>query len=116
MRISVIIASRDRAAYLDRVLESLGKQIGAPSFEVIVVDNGSVDATAQIVERARSQQPYELSYVYEERPNRGAARNRGIAVARGYLVFFCDDDVYAPPGLLAAHDAAHTSANLVVNG
>src|SRR5437588_783601 len=42
MRLSVIIATKDRAEYLDRALESLGKQIGAPSFEVIVVDNGSV--------------------------------------------------------------------------
>src|SRR5947209_567269 len=80
MRFSVIIATKDRAEHLDRALESLGKQIGAPEFEVVVVDNGSTDATPLVVERARSQQPYELVYVFEERPNRGAARNRGIAV------------------------------------
>lgn len=116
MRLSIIIATKDRAEFLDRALESLGKQIGAPSFEVIVVDNGSQDATPQVVERARAQQPYELVYLYEERPNRGAARNRGIAVAGGHLVLFCDDDVYAPPGWLAAHEAAHTASNLIVNG
>jgi glycosyltransferase involved in cell wall biosynthesis len=116
MRISVVIATKDRAEYLDRALESFGKQIGAPSFEVIVVDNGSADATPQIVEHARSNQAYEITYVFEERPNRGAARNRGIAVAQGHLVLFCDDDIYAPPGFLAAHDAAHTVSNLVVNG
>ncbi len=116
MRLSVVIATKDRAEYLDRALESLGKQIGAPSFEVIVVDNGSTDATAQVVEHARSQHPFELVYVFEERPNRGAARNRGIAVANGHLVAFCDDDVYAPGGWLAAHDAAHETSNLMVNG
>jgi glycosyltransferase involved in cell wall biosynthesis len=116
MRISIVIATKDRAAYLDRALESLGKQIGAPSFEVVVVDNGSSDPTPQIVERAREHQPYEITYVYEERPNRGAARNRGIAAAHGHLILFCDDDVYAPPGYLAAHDAAHTSSNLAVSG
>jgi glycosyltransferase involved in cell wall biosynthesis len=116
MRISIVIATKDRAEYLDRALESFGKQIGAPSFEVIVVDNGSTDATPQIVEHARSNQVYEINYVYEERPNRGAARNRGIAAAQGHLVLFCDDDVYAPPGFLAAHDAAHTVSNLVVSG
>lgn len=116
MRITVVIATKDRAEYLDRALESFGKQIGAPSFDVVVVDNGSTDATPQIVEHARSNQPYEIAYVYEERPNRGAARNRGIAAAQGHLVLFCDDDVYAPPGFLSAHDAAHTSSNMVVTG
>lgn len=116
MRLSVIIATKDRAEYLDRALESLAKQIGAPSFEVVVVDNGSTDATAQIVERARAQHPFGVDYVFEERPNRGAARNRGLAVAKGHIVVFCDDDVYAPPGWLAAHEAAHDGPRLIVNG
>lgn len=116
MRLSVVIATKDRAEYLDRALESFGKQIGAPSFEVIVVDNGSTDATPHVVEHAKNNQRYEITYVYEERPNRGAARNRGIAAAQGHLMLFCDDDVYAPPGFLAAHDAAHTVSNLVVSG
>ena len=116
MRISIVIATKDRAEYLDRALESFGKQIGAPSFEVVVVDNGSTDATPHVVEHAKAAQRYEITYVYEERPNRGAARNRGIAAAQGHLVLFCDDDVYAPPGFLAAHDAAHTVSNVVVNG
>jgi glycosyltransferase involved in cell wall biosynthesis len=116
MRMSIIIATKDRAEFLDRALQSFGKQIGAPAFEVIVVDNGSTDATPHVVEHAREYHTYEITYVYEERPNRGAARNRGIAVARGHLAVFCDDDVYAPPGFLAAHDSAHTLNNLIVNG
>ena len=116
MRVSVIIATKDRAAYLDRALESFSKQIGAPSFEVIVVDNGSADATPHVVERAKAAYAYEIGYVYEERPNRGGARNRGIAAAQGHLALFCDDDVYAPPGFLAAHEAAHTANDMVVNG
>ncbi len=116
MRISIVIATKDRAALLDRALDSFAKQIDAPPFEVIVVDNGSRDATPQIVERARAHHPFELSYLFEERPNRGAARNRGIAVAAGSLVLFCDDDVYAPPGFLRAHGEAHTAPKLVVNG
>jgi glycosyltransferase involved in cell wall biosynthesis len=116
MRISVVIATKDRAAYLDRALESFAHQIGAPSFEVVVVDNGSSDATPQIVEHAKNNQPYEITYLFEERPNRGAARNRGIAASQGHLILFCDDDVYAPPGFLAAHDAAHTLSNFVVSG
>ncbi len=59
---------------------------------------------------------FPVTYVYEGEPNRGKARNRGIERANGFLVLFCDDDVVAPPGYLAAHDAAHTTSNLVVNG
>ncbi|HEY8314021.1 MAG TPA: glycosyltransferase [Candidatus Baltobacteraceae bacterium] len=116
MRLSVVIATKDRAEYLDRALESFSKQIGAPPFEVVIVDNGSTDPTPQIVERAKREYPFEVTYVFEERPNRAAARNRGIAVAQGHVVLFCDDDVFAPPAFLAAHEAAHTTSNLVVNG
>jgi glycosyltransferase involved in cell wall biosynthesis len=116
MRLSIIIATKDRAAYLERALESFDRQIGAPSFEAIVVDNGSTDATPQVAADAAARRPYPVRYVYEAAPNRGAARNRGIAAAQGHLVLFCDDDVYAPPGFLAAHDAAHSLSNFAVSG
>jgi glycosyltransferase involved in cell wall biosynthesis len=116
MRLSIVIATKDRAHYLERALDSFGKQIGAPGFEVIVVDNGSTDNTREVAERRRPNQRFDVRYIYEARPNRGAARNRGIAAAEGYLVLFCDDDIYAPPGFLAAHEAAHHTSNLVVVG
>lgn len=116
MRISVVIATKDRASYVERALESFETQIGAPPFEVIVVDNGSSDDTKGVVERRAARGSFPLTYVYEGEPNRGKARNRGIERATGYLVLFCDDDIAAPPGFLAAHDAAHTNSNFVVNG
>src|SRR5581483_2744181 len=116
MRISVVIATKDRAAYLERALASFGEQIGAPSFEVIVVDNGSTDETKNVVERMGAASRFPVRYVYEPEPNRGKARNRGIAVAEGYLIVFCDDDVVAPPRFLAGHEAAHSTTELVVNG
>lgn len=115
MRISVVIATRDRAAYLARALESFEHQVGAPSFEVVVVDNGSSDDTKGVVERAAGAS-FPVRYVFEGEPNRGKARNAGVAVAAGYIVVFCDDDVVAPPGYLAAHEAAHHTTNLVVSG
>ncbi|HEY5341928.1 MAG TPA: glycosyltransferase [Candidatus Aquilonibacter sp.] len=115
MRLSVVIATKDRAGYLQRALASFEAQRGAPSFEVVVVDNGSSDDTKDVVARA-VQRGVAVRYVFEPQANRGKARNRGIAIAQGYLVLFCDDDVVAPPGFLAAHEAAHESGDLVVNG
>lgn len=116
MRISVVIATKDREAYLERALASFEHQLGAPSFEVIVVDNASTDGTKGVVERAIARARYPITYVFEGEPNRGKARNRGIERAQGYLVLFCDDDVVAPPGFLAAHEAAHDTSNVVANG
>ncbi|MEO6835093.1 MAG: glycosyltransferase family A protein [Candidatus Tumulicola sp.] len=114
-----MIATKDRANALERALASLELQAGAPPFETIVVDNGSTDDTREVAERRRAGANFPIDYVYEPEPNRGKARNRGIAAARGELVAFCDDDVQAPPGWLAAHAAAHAGPNagaVVVNG
>ncbi len=116
MRISIVIATKDRSAYVARALSSLAAQIGTPSFEVIVVDNGSSDDTKTVVEEAAAHASFPVRYAFEPEPNRGKARNRGVAIAEGYLVVFVDDDVQLPPGFLAAHEAAHTTSNLVVNG
>jgi glycosyltransferase involved in cell wall biosynthesis len=113
---SVVIATKDRERYLERALASLREQADAPPFEVIVVDNGSSDATQCIVERYAHGVP-PITYVVEPRPNRAKARNRGVAAARGAYVVFCDDDVQLPRSWLAAHAAAHeASQERVVNG
>jgi glycosyltransferase involved in cell wall biosynthesis len=116
MRISVVIATKDRAAYLERALRSLEAQIGAPSFEVVVVDNGSADGTRELVERVAAISTIPVRYAYEARSNRGRARNAGVRASQGYVLLFCDDDVQAPPGWIAAHEAAHAQGGLVVSG
>jgi len=116
MRLSVVIATKDRAAYVARALTSLESQVGAPPFEAIVVDNGSTDDTRAEVERAAARGTILIRYLFEPEPNRGKARNRGIRAAAGTIVAFCDDDVQVPPGWVAAHSDAHAGADLVVNG
>jgi len=116
MRISVVIATKDRARYLERALASFGEQRGAPSFEVIVVDNGSSDDTKATVDAAAKAAKFPIRYVFEKEPNRGKARNRGIAITEGYLIVFCDDDIVAPPRFLASHETAHSTSGLVVSG
>ena len=101
MHLSVVIATKDRAALLDGALASLRAQEGAPEYELIVVDNGSSDPTPAVARKHGAE------YVFVAEPNRGKARNAGIARARGDAIAFVDDDVITPPHFLAAHAAAH---------
>jgi glycosyltransferase involved in cell wall biosynthesis len=106
MKLSVVIATRDRAAYLARALDALAAQKDAPPFETIVADNGSTDGTASVVTERAAAMP-DLQRVYVAEPNRAAARNAGIAAASGDIVVFVDDDVWLPEDFLAAHARAH---------
>jgi glycosyltransferase involved in cell wall biosynthesis len=107
MMLSVVIATRDRAEFLSRALESLAAQQKAGAFEVIVVDNGSRDATAEVVAAYERAGTLPVRRLLVPEPNRGAARNRGIEAALGQVVVFVDDDVWLPEGFLAAHAHAH---------
>jgi glycosyltransferase involved in cell wall biosynthesis len=104
MKISVIIATKDRADRLDAALESLRLQGTTPPTEIIVVDNGSVDRTRAIAEKHGAR------YLYEAVPHRGRARNRGVAAATGSHLLFVDDDVIVPAGFIAAHARVHREA------
>jgi glucosyl-dolichyl phosphate glucuronosyltransferase len=95
--ISVIICTRNRAAYLQKCLDSLLVQSLPPGrYEVIVVDNGSEDSTADDV-RARSEATPSpaIRYLSETRLGLSVARNTGIQAASGPLVAFLDDDAFA---------------------
>jgi glycosyltransferase involved in cell wall biosynthesis len=109
----VIVATRDRAEFLRACLARLAAQTAAGRFEVVVADNGSSDATADVIREAGPL----VRGLYVGDPNRGKARNAGIAAAKGRIVIFCDDDTLAPDGFVAAHLAAHGDAsNRVVSG
>jgi GT2 family glycosyltransferase len=75
---------------------------------VIVVDDGSTDGTVDLLRSLAP--PYTLRTVEQAHGGPAAARNRGVAAARGTLIVFLDDDVVPVPGLLAAHAAIHASA------
>jgi glycosyltransferase involved in cell wall biosynthesis len=101
VKFSVVIATKDRAALLDGALASLRAQQNAPEHELIVVDNGSADATPEVARK------HGALYAFVAEPNRGKARNAGIARASGDVIAFVDDDVMTPPHFLAAHATAH---------
>ena len=95
-RISVIICTRNRAHALRESLDSvrIAAGDGAPSVELVVVDNGSTDSTYATVETWAKDLPPELPVrlVREPRAGLSIARNTGVANARGDIILFTDDD------------------------
>ncbi len=94
-RISIIIPTYQHANTIVRCLESLFSQTRPPD-EIIVVDDGSSDATQQILV------PYKNSIISLVQKNQGApiARNNGFDRSNGDLVMFCDADVVMKPHML----------------
>jgi glycosyltransferase involved in cell wall biosynthesis len=115
--VSVVIPTHKRPHLLHRALDSVRAQDFA-DFEVLVVDDGQCDATAQVV--ATFADP-RIRYLRQPE-NRGvaAARNRGLREARGHFIAFLDDDDEWLPGKLARQvallRAAPADVGLVYTG
>jgi len=108
VQVSVVVPAHDAAATLPATLAALeAQEIEAP-FEVIVVDDGSKDRTAQLAERAG------VRVVRNRRPlGPGAARNAGVAASTGSALAFTDADCVPTRGWLAAGVEALATAGLV---
>ncbi len=106
VRATVVICTRNRAATLARALESLcGLRVpDATSWEVLVVDNASTDATSHVVARYVDRLPVRMAL--ESQPGLSHARNRAVAEARGDYILWIDDDAVPHADWLAAYLAA----------
>jgi glycosyltransferase involved in cell wall biosynthesis len=91
--VSVVIPCYNSARYLAETLESVLAQTYA-RVEVIVVDDGSTDATPKIV------QSYPVQYLYQANRGISAARNTGVVHSRGKYVQFLDHDDRLLPGAI----------------
>ena len=111
LSVSIIIATANRAESLDRTLLSL-RQIRYPNFEVLVVDGPSHDNTAEI---AAKHADY-IRYIPCTRANLSAARNIGIAYAKGDIIVFIDDDAIPEPDWLDLLVAPYQDPNIISVG
>ena len=103
MSISVIIPAYNYAHFLTQTLHSVLRQdTGDVPVEIIVVDDGSTDATADAAQAFGAQ----IRYIHQQNQGLSAARNTGMRLAQGRALLFLDADDLLMPGVLASQWAA----------
>jgi len=97
-QISVIIATKDYARFVGNAISSVIDQTLSPSeYEVVVVDDGSIDETKEVVASFGNK----VRYFYQANNGQGSALNSGIERARGRFVSLLDADDYFYPDKLS---------------
>jgi glycosyltransferase involved in cell wall biosynthesis len=106
--ISVIIPTYNREASLKKALTSFSRQTYPhDKFEIIVVDDGSTDATESVVRQLQNEMPYALRYFKQPNSGPGSARNEGIRQARSSVILFTGDDILPKEDLLEQYLEIH---------
>jgi GT2 family glycosyltransferase len=106
--LSVSICTYDRRDVLVECLEAFSRQVLPPgTFELVVVDDGSSDGTAELL--GELELPVPMRVVRQANGGLAAARNAGLAVARGALVLFVNDDTLPFPGCVEQHLRTHAA-------
>ena len=101
MKVSVVVPAYNEAQYLGGCLACLSQQtLSRFDYEVIVVDNGSTDATPEIVLEAQRAALFSLQLLLKPKTSISAVRNFGAARARGEVLAFLDADCLPDPDWL----------------
>ncbi|MEO8494729.1 MAG: glycosyltransferase [Planctomycetota bacterium] len=115
--ISVIMPTFNRAGWLADALASLSRQQTGDRFamEIVVCDNASTDATADVVAAAAKSSPIPIRYCCQSKPGDAPTRNRALREAVGEWLAFFDDDQIAPENWLSELYAAvdKTSGSII---
>ena len=106
--LSVVVATYNRVETLRVTLERLATQtLSKDRYEVIVVDDGSPDGTAEMVREHVDRYPVPLTYLQHQNRGPGYSENRGIRAAKGPLILLIADDIHPLPDMLQEHYDAH---------
>ena len=118
--LSVVVATYNRVDTLRVTLERLASQtLSTDKYEVIVVDDGSTDATGDMVSGHIGRYPVLLTYLHHQNGGPGYSENRGIRAAKGPWILLIADDIHPLPDMLQVHydaHAQHPEANVAVAG
>ena len=104
----MIIPTYNRAETLEKCLKALSAQTMEKSgYEIIVVDDGSTDGTADLLASLTDRFPVDLKYLWQENKGPAAARNAGIKVSDGKILLFTGDDIIPDADMLSEHLKCH---------
>ena len=115
-KVSVIIPIYNNEKYIERCLDSLAAQT-LGDIQVLMINDGSMDATETICQRYAAQYP-NFEYFYKENGGSASARNVGLEHATGEYIGFVDSDDYVEHTMFAKLYAAameHGGADMVFN-
>ncbi|WP_181150920.1 glycosyltransferase [Paenibacillus sp. PCH8] len=113
MKASVIILSHNQKEMMQACLSSLSRQRldEGDQFEVVVIDNGSIDGTGEMISGLMYDFPIRYKYIpATAQLSRAAARNKGITTTNGDVVVFLDGDQLAGPEFIYEHLRVHKLA------
>lgn len=120
MKLTVVITTYNRKAVLEKAIRAYFNQDRpAPDFEILVVDDGSTDGTAEAVAGYAASSPVKVRSVRQENSGLAAARNAGIRNVTSDVLLFSDDDIIPAGNLVAQHlswHQQHPEPNVAVLG
>jgi len=99
LKFSIIVPVYNRPKEIDELLESLAKQDFSEAFEVLIIEDGSIEKSEHIIEKYTSQ--LDLNYHFKENSGAGASRNFGMEQAIGNYFIILDSDVIVPKQYLS---------------
>lgn len=97
--ISIIIPIYNQAEHLANCLISIKNQT-YDNYEIIAVNDGSTDNTAEVIKKFKQIFGSKLTYLEQENRGANAARNNGAKLAKGEYIIFCDADTIMEPTML----------------
>lgn len=99
--VSIIIPTRNRAAWLAYVFDALARQVYPSDLvEVVVVDNASYDQTDEVVSKWAEHFPFQLRLYRKKNEGPASSRNYGVAHSNGEIIAFTDSDCMPEPNWL----------------
>lgn len=90
IKVSIIVAVYNQEQYLSRCVDSLINQT-LSDIEIILIDDGSTDASLKIA-KEYAQKDSRIVVLFQKNAKQGAARNRGLGIAKGEFITFVDSD------------------------